>query len=145
MRNFLALIFVAGLCFGQAKKATASPDVEILKQLERDWTDAQKAGDVEKLAAILADDWRGVGYDGTRTTKAEAIADLKEGKTKVTSFEFGPMDVKILGNVAIVQGTDTEKSSTRGEDTSGKWVWTDVFVKRGEKWVAVRSQSAKVQ
>ena len=55
------------------------------------------------------------------------------------------MDVKVLGNVAVVQGSDTEKSSAGGKDTSGKWVWMDVFVKREGKWVAVRSQSAMVK
>ena len=64
---------------------------------------------------------------------------------KLESFEFGPMDVKVLGNVAVVQGSDTEKSTTNGKDSSGKWVWMDVFVKRGDKWVAVRSQSAMLK
>jgi hypothetical protein len=31
------------------------------------------------------------------------------------------------------------------KDTSGKWVWTDVFVKRDRKSVVVRSQSAMVK
>ena len=84
-------------------------------------------------------------YDGNRSTKAEFLADTKSGASKPDSFEFGPMDVKVLGNVAIVQGTDTEKSSTHGEDTSGKWVWMDVFVKRDGRRQAVRSQSARVK
>ena len=40
---------------------------------------------------------------------------------------------------------DTEKSITRGKDSSGKYVWMDVFVKRDGKWVAIRSQSAMVK
>jgi hypothetical protein len=55
------------------------------------------------------------------------------------------MDVKVIGTVAIVQGSDTEKSSSKGKDTSGKWVWMDVFVKRDGKWQAMRSQSAMVK
>jgi len=43
-----------------------------------------------------------------------------------------------------VQGSDTEKSLMNGKDTSGKWVWTDVFVKRDSKWLVVRSQAARV-
>jgi hypothetical protein len=53
--------------------------------------------------------------------------------------------VKVLGNVAVVQGGDTEKSTIGGKDTSGQWVWMDVFEKRDGKWLAVRSQSAKVK
>jgi len=55
------------------------------------------------------------------------------------------MEVKVLGNVAVVQGSHTEKSTTNGKDTSGKWIWTDVFVKRDGKWLIVRSQSAMVK
>ena len=45
----------------------------------------------------------------------------------------------------MVQGSDTEKSSYKGKDTSGKWIWMDVFVKRDGKWVAVRSQDGMVK
>jgi len=51
----------------------------------------------------------------------------------------------MLGNIGVVQGTDTEKGSNKGKDTSGKWAWMDVLVKRGGNWVAIRSQSARVQ
>ena len=81
---------------------------------------------------------------GSKMTKQGFLADLKSGRDKAQSVEIGPMDVKVLGNVAIVQGSDTEKSVMNGKDTSGKWVWMDVFVKREGKWVAVRSQAARV-
>jgi hypothetical protein len=55
------------------------------------------------------------------------------------------MDVKVLGSVAVVQGSDTEKSTNDGKDSSGKYVWTDVFAKRDGKWVAVRSQVTLVK
>ena len=137
----------AGVSFAQAEAPAAKgPSTsEAIKQLEHDWTDAAKAGDAEKLGQILADDWMELTYDGKKLTKQAALADLKSGKSKVESFEFGPMDVKVLGNVAVVQGSDTEKSTTEGKDTSGKWVWMDVFAKRGGKWMAVRSQSAMVK
>ena len=104
-----------------------------------------KAGDADKLDQILADDWVALGYGAARQTKQAYVADVKSGASKLESFEFGPMDVKVLGNVAIVRGTDTEKSTTSGKDSSGKYAWMDVFVKRDGKWVVVRSQSAMVK
>jgi uncharacterized protein (TIGR02246 family) len=142
----LAFVCV-GLVFAQAAKAPAkAPSVsDAVKQLEHDWTDAMKAGDADKLGQILADDWTGLGYDGKKSTKQSYLADLKSGASKLESFEFGPMDVKVLGNIAVVQGSDTEKSTTNGKDSSGKYVWMDVFAKRDGKWQAVRSQTAKVK
>jgi ketosteroid isomerase-like protein len=125
-----------------AKGPSAS---QIIKQLEKDWSDALKAGDVDKLGQIIADDWTGIGADGSSATKQLLLANVKSGKNTVQSVEIGPMDVKVLGSVAVVQGSDTEKSETDGKDTSGKWIWTDVFAKRDGKWMAVRSQSAMVK
>jgi len=65
--------------------------------------------------------------------------------SKLQSFEFVPMDVKIMGSVAIVQGSNVEKSTDKGTDASGKWVWMDVFVNRNGRWQSVRSQPAMVR
>lgn len=51
------------------------------------------------------------------------------------------MEVKVLGNVPVVQGSDTEKSTSKGKDSSGKYVWMDVFAKIDGKWQAIRSQN----
>lgn len=136
-----------GLAFAQAQTPPAKgPSVaEAVKQLEHDWVDATKAGDTDKLGQILADDWAAIGYDGSKQTKQSYMADWKSGKSKLESFEFGPMDVKVMGSIAVVQGSDTEKSTTNGKDSSGKYAWMDVFAKRDGKWVAVRSQTAMVK
>jgi hypothetical protein len=103
------------------------------------------AGDADKVGAILADDWVGIGADGSTETKAAFLAGIKSGSSKMTSFDFGPMSVKVIGSVAIVQGSDTEKSMDKGKDTSGKYLWMDVFANRGGKWQAVRSVDAMVK
>lgn len=131
--------------FAQDKKADAEKTVEAIKQLERDWTDAEKAADLDKLGQIVADDWRGLQPDGTIINKRQLVADIKSGASKIESEEIGPMEVKLMGRVAVVMGSDTEKSSLKGKDTSGKWIWMDVFVNRNDKWVAVRSQAAMVK
>jgi ketosteroid isomerase-like protein len=144
-----ALLLVAacvGLAFAQAEKTPAkgTSAAEEVEQVERGWTDAMKAPDADKLNQIIADDWVALGPDGKTETKQAFIAGYKSGKSKTESYEFGPMNVKVLGNVAVVQGSDTEKSMSNGQDSSGKYVWMDVFVKRDGKWVAIRSQLAKV-
>jgi ketosteroid isomerase-like protein len=147
--KILGVVLLASACFGpvygQAKVATSSSTVDAIKQLERDWTAAQKTSDMGKLGQILADDWTGLGSDGAKSTKKQYLENVKSGANKLESIELGPMDVQVIGNVAIVQGSDTEKSSFKGKDTSGKWVWMDVFTMRDGKWQAVRSQSAIVK
>jgi len=146
MVAFLVIEAVAvAVAQAPAPSAKAPSVSQTVKQLEHDWIDAEKASDTDKLGATFADDWVLLNEDGKRQTKQEFLADVKSGKIKLESAEIGPMDVKVLGNVAVVQGSDTEKSSYDGKDTSGKYAWMDVFVKREGKWVAVRSQIAKVK
>jgi len=47
--------------------------------------------------------------------------------------------VTVLGNVAVVQGNTTERSSAGGADSRSKFIWMDLFAKRGDKWVVIRS------
>jgi uncharacterized protein (TIGR02246 family) len=148
--KFVAAVLLVSACVGLAFAQSQAPPTqgpsaaEAVKQIEHDWVDAVKAGDADKVSEILADDWIGIGYDGTRETKKSHLAEMKSGTAKLESFEFGPMDVKVLGNVAVVQGSNTEKSTTTdGKDSSGKYAWMDVFVKRDGKWVIVRSQSTE--
>jgi len=145
--TILLLTACVSLVFAQDKMAPAKAPgtADSVKQLERDWLAAEKAGDADKLSQIIADDWIALGPDGSTINKQTFIADYKSGKSKVESFEIGPMTVKVMGNVAVVQGSDTEKSKTEGKDSSGKYVWMDVFEKRDGKWQAVRSQNAMVK
>jgi ketosteroid isomerase-like protein len=140
-----------GLAFAQTKTPPAKtpakgPSVsDAVKQLEHDWTDGAMANDADKVGMVLADDWAGIGPDGAKETKTSYLADIKSGASKLTSFDFGPMTVMVIGSVAVVQGSDTEKSMGKGKDSSGKYVWMDVFAKRDGKWQAVRSQTAMVK
>jgi hypothetical protein len=69
---------------------------------------------------------------------------MKSPVTSVSSSEMGPMVVRLFGNTAVVTGSTMEKRSDHGKDSSGKYVWTDVFVKQNGKWKAVVSQTARV-
>ena len=137
----------AGLGLGPRRAAAADQSgvAAHLKQLETDWVTAMRDGNVARLNELIADDWVGINQDGTKGTKQEYVDGVKSGTDKIESFEMGPMEVKVLGKVAVVQGSDTGKSTYKGKDSSGTYFWTDVFVKRGGKWQAVRSQVARVK
>ena len=118
--------------------------VETMKQFAQDTGDAMVAGDVDKLNQIYADDWATVGSSGKIFTKESLLSDFKSGKHKLLSFEIGPMDVQVFGDVAVVQASVTEKRLHDGKDISGQFVFMDLLKKRGDKWVIVRTLGAKV-
>jgi len=149
MKRILAVAVLVGaaaaLALGQMgnegkTKGKGNITVEqALMQMERDWTEAQLKKDVATLDKILADDWVAQTPDGTQT-KAQALADLKSGDFKQDSWTPGDMQARVFGETAVVTGTHYEKSSYKGKDISGHYVWTDVFVKRQGRWQAVASQ-----
>jgi ketosteroid isomerase-like protein len=128
---------------GQARAKDAKSVEQTLIQLEHAWTDAVVKNDTAALGKILGDDWVGIGASGP-TTKAQLLADLKSGDMKFESQTLGEMKVRVFGDAAVVTGSDDEKASYKGKDTSGHYVWTDVFVKRKGQWQAVASQGALV-
>jgi ketosteroid isomerase-like protein len=116
---------------------------ETIKQIEHDWADAMIAGDLDRLTQIVADDWF-EGYPGKGATRASFLADVKSGNHKLVACEFGPSDVKVFGSVAVLQGSVTETRIKDGQRSSFQVAYMDVWVKRGDRWVVVRSFAKKL-
>ncbi|MFL6515000.1 MAG: nuclear transport factor 2 family protein [Chthoniobacterales bacterium] len=151
MKNLVGTILFtcisAGLVSAQNSTASANDasDVAALEQLAQDFGDAIKDADSDKFNQVLSEDWQSVGVSGKVLTREGFLTDLKAGYHKLESFKLGPMYVKVLGDVGVIQGTVTEKRTDRGEDTSGYGSFMDVCVKREDKWVIVRSASSWVK
>jgi ketosteroid isomerase-like protein len=144
MKRLMATLLMMALSAGMALAQAPTKAADELKQIENDWMDAVKTRNADKLGDILADGWAGLDWDGKTFDKAKRLAGLKSPGYSLDNFEMGPMQVRIFGNTAVVTGSDTENSVENGKDTSGKYIWTDVFVKQNGKWRAVASQSTKV-
>jgi ketosteroid isomerase-like protein len=139
---FCLLPAIALLSFGQA-----TPEVSVeqtLMQLERDWSQASLTKDIDTLNKIMADDWVNIDFQGKVVTKAQTIASLKSGLPATQAAGLGEMKVRVFGDSAIVTGSDTGKSGSKGKEIIEKYLWTDVFVRRNGRWQAVASQSTKV-
>ena len=137
---FAVLLFSASLCLASGPApVTDSKDVAIIKQMGRDMGDAMVAGDIDKLHQIYSDDWAAVSRSGKVVTKESVLNDFKSGADKLISYELGPIDVQVLGNIAVAHGSVTEKRLRNGKDVSGEGLYMDFLEKRDGKWVVVRS------
>jgi len=119
-------------------------DEQALYQLERDWADASMKKDAGALDRILAADF--VGHDESATrNKQQTLNSLKSDPTQIESGALSEMKAVVFGDTAVVHGLWTQKSSSRGKDTSGRNRWTDTFVKRDGRWQCVGSYSVQVE
>ena len=139
----VCLLVAAAAPFGHAKSGK-NPVEENLIQMEQDWSQADLQKDAAALNRILADDWIGIDFEGTILNKAQALQGIGSGSGALQSTVLRDMKIRVYGNTAVVTGTDTEKGEYHGKDSSGKYCWTDVFVRRNGRWQAVSSQSTKL-
>ena len=137
---FAVLLFSGSLCLASGPAHLNDPsDVAAIQKLGREMGDAMVAGDIDKLNQIFADDWAIVSKSGKIVTKEKILNDFRSGADKLLSYELGPIDVQVLGDIAVAHGWVTEKRIRNGKDASGAGVYMDFLEKRGGKWVVVRS------
>jgi ketosteroid isomerase-like protein len=105
---------------------------------------AMISGDTPTLARLVADDWAQQDASGTLGTKAGFIHAIETGKLVVKEFTLHDLQVRVFGDVAVVQGFDDEQTTYDGKSSSGTYNWTDVWVKRDGKWASVATQITRV-
>jgi ketosteroid isomerase-like protein len=155
MRRILAAALLASAfsapAFGQKveppqRRMRPAADEERLNQLVREWADAAVHGDVQKLDAIQADDFKGAA-EGKGFDKRMLREALRSGTLKVAAWTIEDVKVSVKGNAAVVTGKSTLTNATfMGQDFSGEYEWTDRFVRqRDGAWRAVTSHSRRVK
>jgi ketosteroid isomerase-like protein len=151
MRTLLGVLVLAWSCIvPQMARAAEAPaqdsgEVETLKRLGQQMGDAMVARDIATLNRIFADDWVSVGASGKVVTKESVLQGFKSGGDTLDSFVLGPMDVLVLGNIASVKGTVTEKRHHGDKDASGEFVYMDLLEKRAGRWVVIRSSGMRMK
>ena len=146
MRVFIATVLSATLCGAPLLAGAAdAPSADVnatafFQALIQRWEDAVQARDLDTIAQIEADDWRSIGSGGKVWTKEMDMAAIKSQAGTHVRAQLGPIDAKMLSDtIAVTQGTLTDKNTGSG------YAYMDVWVKRGDKWVVVRSLSTKLK
>jgi ketosteroid isomerase-like protein len=127
------------------KKSGAASVEEQIKKLEQDWAQATIKEGAPAVDKYEADDIVTTDPGGRVTDKTQDKKDLSSGDLKFESMELSDMKVQVYGNTAVATGANTLKGSYKGQDISGKYRFTDTWVKRGGKWQVVSTQGTKVQ
>jgi ketosteroid isomerase-like protein len=145
----MSIIFAfvgVGVSAAQPPKASQDPaDIAAIKQISQDMGDAMVRVDIDKLNQIYADDFVTVGRSGKIITKADLLTNFQSFHDKLESFENGPIDVQVFGNVAVANGSVTEKRIRDGKSADGVFLWMDLLEKRDGRWQVVRSAGSRIK
>jgi ketosteroid isomerase-like protein len=154
MRRFATLgalvLAVSALVSAQAPEAgralPPTQDTEaVLMKMERDAAAALVKRDLAGFGSLFSEDAVFTGPDGAVQTKAQLLADIKSGSLVIDASEISDMKVRVFGEAAVVTYTTTDKGKYKGRDISGRYRWTDMFVRRGGKWQIVAGQGTPIQ
>ena len=145
MRKHLAILALPMLAISSSAAIAAEDVAKQITDIEAKWTAASTKHDAATIASFVTDDWTGIGPSGKTETKAALLARTKDTAYVTKTASNHDVHVRVIGNVAVAQGATTEVSTDHGKDSSGTYVWTDVFQNHGGKWVAVASETVKAK
>lgn len=124
---------------GNATARVSREEIErSLLALESKWMDALKLRDASTLSQVIAEDFTSVGprAAGAVSDRAKYL-DHALREMKLTSYEFEGLTVRLYGRAAIVSGRLKLSAAANGEDLSGGYFVTDVWVSRDGIWRVV--------
>lgn len=122
-------------------EATEGPSDSAIEDQEKAVWEAYKAKDGDKFSSFFASNYQGVYAEGTETVKEE-VADMKKSEIKSYSLS-GVKVVRPTKTSALMTYQVDLSGSYDGKDMSGKYNTSSLWVKRGDKWVAILHTQAK--
>jgi ketosteroid isomerase-like protein len=144
MITVLVLAAMAAVSAQEAGKEPVHDAHEVVKKLEREWMEAYVKRDADFLERYLSDDYTGTYPDGTVLDKKGEIESVKSGAVVLTEMKPREMRVRTYADAAVITGRSTINAKLNGQDVSGEYRFTDVWVKRGDRWQAVASQVTRI-
>jgi len=123
-----------------ALRAAAQSDHDILEQLNRDYINAVQHSDVQRFDEILAGDFLCSNPDGSLVDRT---AFLKQTAKPVTISDLRAEDVviRVMDDFALIHARSV---FTRPDGSAGAGRYTDVWAKRGGRWLAVSAHVTRL-
>jgi uncharacterized protein (TIGR02246 family) len=125
-----------GMSQGGASFDRAAAETEI-REMERAWAHVAVSGNPAIIERIFTDDFLGVSPEGAQYTKRMFIDDTNAHPLGFLANEIDDIKVRFYGEVAVAQGSET---FTRKGGDKGRFVWTDVLVRRDGAWKIAAAQ-----
>jgi hypothetical protein len=125
-----------------------SGDQETIREIidmERQAREASLHRDPDFSQRTLAEDYVAITPLGQVTTKQDTVSARKSGQLRYDAINVSDMVVRIYGDTAVVTARADVKGHQLGEDFSGPYRYTRVWVRRTGHWQAVSYQATVTQ
>jgi ketosteroid isomerase-like protein len=126
----------------------AAGDQDVIRQivdLERQSKEASLHRDVDFCQRTLADDYVGITPLGQVSTKQDVLSARRSGQLRYETIDITEMVVRVYGDTAVVTARAEVKGHQLGEDFSGPYRYTRVWIRRSGRWETVSYQQTVTQ
>jgi hypothetical protein len=144
----ILLPFLGSPNSAQASKPVSSHEEEVIREvleLEQHTKDAMVHNDATFTEHSLAENYIAIGPLGDVITKGDVVTARRTSKLHYESVEFSEVAVRVYGDTAIVTARAEVKGTDLGQDFSGPYRFTRVWVKHGGAWRTVSYQATATQ
>jgi ketosteroid isomerase-like protein len=115
------------------REPAAGTDLDELLALNRDYIDSVQQGDVRRFEEILADDFLCSNPDGSLVDRAQFLEQTAK-PVRIANLAALDVQVRLMGDFAIIHA---RTSYTLPDGRAGSGRYTDVWARRGGRWLAV--------
>jgi len=122
--------------------ATTTDDTEVaqFQKIEDKWADSVNRRDQYALELVLSPLFVDVSASGDVTTRNQQLAEVITGEDKTLSLSQKVITVRMLGDIAVANGTYTLRHKVNSAEMDEKGVFTHVFQRVRGGWLCINSQ-----
>ena len=132
-----AILIAIALLQGSAAVSKDAFDLKELYRLESVWNDAHVKGDADALDRLWANDLVVTVAAMPVMNKADALAMVRSSRMPFTKYETSELNVKRLGDAAVVTGRLTRERTMNGKAVTDNWRFTKVYTASDGRWRVV--------
>ena len=124
--------------------SAATPEVATFQKIEDTWSNAINMRDQYSLELVLSPLFVDVSAAGDITTRNQQLANLIAGEDKTIHLEQRVITVRMLGDIAVANGTYSLHHKAGSAQVDEKGVFTHVFERMRGGWLCINSQRTVV-
>jgi ketosteroid isomerase-like protein len=123
-----------------AVTSAQSPEIGQFQKIEDDWSTAVNQHDQYGLELVLSPLFMDVSANGDITTRNQQLAQVITGEDKTLHIDQKVITVRMLGDIAVANGTYSMHHRVNSAQVDEKGVFTHVFERLRGGWVCINSQ-----
>ena len=120
--------------------SNTSPEILTIQKIEDKWSDAINQRDQYALELVLSPLFVDVAASGDITTRNQQLVQLMNGEDKTLHLEQKAITVRLVGEIAVANGSYTLHHRAASGQVDEKGVFTHVFERNRTGWSCINSQ-----